>query len=207
MDLKIQSVKVGAERTNCYVVSLSDGTTAIVDPGAEAERILALLSGIKNLSLKYILLTHGHFDHVGAVDGIKKSFPDTPVMISEHDITLYQSVPEQGLFVAELLPQPKSELRAVQDGESLLFGNIEIEVMATPGHTPGGVCYRFGKTLFTGDTLFYHTVGRTDLPFSDDGQMETSLSKLSTLVDVVDIYPGHGRQTTLAEETKNNPYL
>ena len=207
MDLKIRSVKVGSERTNCYVVSAGNGETVIIDPGAEPDKIFELLQNIKNLHLRYILLTHGHFDHVGAVDELKAQFLEVPIMISEDDVRLYRSVPEQGIFVKELLPQPKSELTVIADEEYLPFSETEIEVIATPGHTPGSVCYRIDKTLFTGDTLFYHTVGRTDLPFSDIKRMEASLDKIAHLKSIDLIYPGHGKESTLREELANNPYL
>ena len=207
MDLRIQSVKVGSERTNCYIVSARNGETVVIDPGAEPNKIFKLLQNIKNLRLRYILLTHGHFDHVGAVDLLKVQFSEVPIMISENDVRLYRCVPEQGIFVSELLLQPKSELTAIADEEYLPFSETEIEVIATPGHTPGGVCYRIDKTLFTGDTLFYHTVGRTDLPFSDIKKMEASLNKIAHLRSIDSIYPGHGRETTLREELENNHYL
>ncbi len=200
----MQSIKVGKERTNCYVVSVAD-ESIIIDPGAEAEKIFPFLSN--SSKLLYILLTHGHFDHVGAVDEIKRLYPGVSVFIHEADIALYRKVPEQGIFVGELLPQPKSELTAVSDGEFLPFGEEEIEVIATPGHTPGGVCFRLGGYLFTGDTLFYHTIGRTDLPFSNEIEMKLSLDRLSHLDCGLRIFPGHGKETTIQEELENNPYL
>ncbi len=204
MDLKVNLVKVGPERTNCYIVSARNDYL-VVDPGADAEKILELIpAGAK---LHYILLTHGHFDHVGGVDGIKSKFPDTPVMLSEEDVKLYEEVPEQGVFVGQILKKPKAELEAIRGGEFLPLAEDEIEVIATPGHTPGGVCYRIDKYLFTGDTLFYHTIGRTDLPFSDENEMRVSLDLLAHLDRKLVVYPGHGRESTICEEIKNNPYL
>lgn len=205
MDINVQSVKVGRERTNCYVVREPAGDVVVIDPGAEPGLVLELIPA--GSRLRYILLTHGHYDHVGAVDEIKKAFPDTPVMISEEDVKLYSAVPEQGVFVSELLPQPKAKLEVVADGELLPFGEYEIEVIATPGHTPGGVCYLIEGSLFSGDTLFYHTVGRTDLPFSDKQKMVLSLDRLKHLEGKIVVYPGHGKTTTIAEEKVANPYI
>lgn len=207
MDLNIQSVKVGPERTNCYVVSLSSGETVIIDPGAEFGKISELLARIKNLDIKYILFTHGHFDHVGAVDDLNKLYPEVPVMISEEDVDLYWELPEQGIFVGRILKGQHAELTAIRGGQFLPFGDDEIKVISTPGHTPGGVCYQIGGNLFTGDTLFYHTIGRTDLPHSDNQRMLESLDLLLHLDEKLVVFPGHGMQTTISEERENNPYV
>jgi len=222
MALNVKTIKVGIERTNCYIVSLNSGETFIVDPGAEPEKILVELSNIKNLDLKYILLTHGHFDHVGAVDRIKELYTEVPVKIHENDIILYRDSLEQGAFVGRLLKSQKSEVEAVGAGEFLPFGDSEIEVLDTPGHTPGGVCYlvtgyssnemrsshsRSNDILFSGDTLFYHTIGRTDLPLSSEKELKLSLDRLMHLPPETIVYPGHGRDTTISEELKDNSHL
>jgi hydroxyacylglutathione hydrolase len=207
MDLIIKTVRVGLERTNCYIVSLKTGETIVIDPGDDADKILAEISKVNNLKFKYILLTHGHFDHVGAVDGIKKFYSDVQVLIHEADIPLLNEVPEQGVFVGRILHNVNSEVEALGNEEIIPFGTKEIQVLPTPGHTQGGVCFMIDKVLFTGDTLFYHTIGRTDLPLSSESDLRLSLDKLKYLPPETVIYPGHGRESSIREETLNNSYL
>jgi len=206
MDIRVQTIRVGAERTNCYIVSDDKGNTFVVDPGAEADKIINLLQEIKNIDLKFFLLTHGHFDHIGAVDGIKKVYPDCIVYLPENDEVLYCDLPEQGAFVGRVLMPQHSEITAVSGGQFIKFGDEEIEIVDTPGHTPGGVCYLLGYNLFTGDTLFFHTYGRVDLPLANPKKMEESLDKLLHMSSQLTVYPGHGQSTTIAEEKAYNKY-
>lgn len=205
--MKINSIKVGEERANCYVVSDSEQNVFVVDPGDEPERIIELISEIKNARVLYILLTHGHFDHVRAVDGLKEKYPNAEVVIGEEDIDFIRNMPEQGLFVHKFLKNIKSKIVTYSNGEYLPFGPENIKLIATPGHTPGGLSYLFQGNLFTGDTLFYHTIGRTDLPLASSEVLQESLNKIIALPGETKILPGHGRSTTIKEEQLNNPFL
>jgi len=200
VDIKVKIIRVGLERTNCYIVSDKNGNTFVIDPGAEADKILAQLQEIKNINLKFIILTHGHFDHVGAVDEIKKVYPHCIVYLPEYDEVLYRDLPEQGAFVGRVLIPQHSEINAVSGGQFIKFCDENIEIIDTPGHTPGGVCYLLGGNLFTGDTLFFHTYGRVDLPLADPKKMKESLDKLLRMSSDLTVYPGHGQATTIAEE-------
>lgn len=197
--MKIETIKVGEYRTNCYLVR--EGQEAfLVDPGFDAENILDALNG---LDLKFILLTHGHFDHVLAVDKIKEQYPKVDVYINEKDIFLLDDLMEQGMFVGKLLHFFKSSVVAFGENDSLNFAGKTIRVIETPGHTPGGNCYLISSNLFSGDTLFYHTYGRVDLPYSNKDQMLKSLKKLSKLPENTKIWPGHGKNSTINEELIN----
>lgn len=200
--MDIKTLKVGEIHTNCYIVSEKSGEALLVDPGGNALDIKNALFKIKNLNLKYILLTHAHYDHVLALDEIKKEYPKADVIIGEKDVEFLRSVPVQGIYERKVLPQIKSEIIAVTEGEYLTFGDGNIKVLETPGHTPGGVCYLIDRKLFSGDTLFYHTIGRTDLPGASENDMKESLEKILMLDPKVNVYPGHGESTTIKEEKK-----
>ncbi|MDD3481020.1 MAG: MBL fold metallo-hydrolase [Patescibacteria group bacterium] len=200
MDLK--TLKVGELPTNCYIGVLGNGDAFVVDPGDEAARIIEELEKTKGINLRYVLLTHGHYDHVLAVDDLAIKYPQASVVIHEEDIKLFQELSAQGIFVKKILHNPKAEVVAVSEGSTLKFGDEIIKIIHTPGHTKGSVCYYLGDTLFSGDTLFYHTYGRIDLPWSDPGSMKESIDKLLHLPDKTRVLPGHGKETTIGEEQK-----
>lgn len=200
--MDIKKVTVGRIKTNCYIVSSENAGTFLVDPGDEADKIITELEKIPNLNLRYILLTHGHFDHVLVVDELKNHYPKADVIIHENDLPLLRELPEQGLFVGLILKNIKSSVVTVSDGMYLPFGDDNIEVIATPGHSRGGVCYLFNKTLFSGDTIFWHTYGRTDLPESNETDLKLSLTKLLRLPEETFVYPGHGKATFIGEEKR-----
>lgn len=199
-ELKIHKLVVGAIDTNCYIVESPDGEVAVIDPGDESAKIIEELEKIKNLHLRYILLTHGHFDHVLAVDDLKIKYPRADIMIHENDIYLLKNLKAQRFFVGEIYHKVESEIMAISDGSELPFFNVNIKTIATPGHTPGEVCYLLVKNLFSGDTLFYHAYGRTDLPGGDFEIMKESLRKIILLPEDIKVYPGHGRETSIKEE-------
>ena len=205
--MDIKTLKVGAYRANCYIVSAKTGETFIVDPGADADILVAELSKIHNLKLKYILLTHAHFDHVGAINGLHAAFPDTPIYLHEADFKLFYELPEQGLFVGEFIRRIQADLEAISDGEYLPFDGEVIKVLHTPGHTQGSVSYLVSGNIFTGDTLFFETIGRTDLPYSNEAQIKGSLRKLMSLGDDIKILPGHGRPSSILHERTGNLHL
>ena len=187
--LSIQKVHVGEKDTNCYVVACADTKEAVViDPGDDAPKILSQLDG---LSVKWIVFTHAHPGHTGAKDGIKTATHATTAMHLA-DATTYLKSAERYLLSTDTLP----------------FGQFALDVLITPGHTPGGLSYKVGNHVFTGDTLLAGKIGRVDLPGSSPQQMVLSLhGQLLTLPDNTVVYPGHGPNTTIGAERIGNPYL
>ena len=196
------TIQVGGFEVNCSILS-ENGKAWIVDPGQEPDRIIDLLAK-KGLEPAAILLTHGHFDHIGGIPGLLEKFPDLPVYVHEKDAVMFghplnQLPPEYASFA-----KPK-ELRGLESLEGLKG----LEVIETPGHTPGGVCYYFpkDKLLLSGDTLFAGSVGRTDLQGGDMATLMDSLQKLTALPDDTLVIPGHGMHTRIALEKSGNPFL
>ena len=196
------TIQVGGFEVNCSILSES-GKAWIVDPGQEAGRIIDLLAK-KGLNPAAILLTHAHFDHIGAIPGILGKFPDLPVYVHGKD------APMIGHHLNQLPPEYTSFAKPRNlVGLDKLEGPDGLEILETPGHTPGGVCYYLpkDKLLLSGDTLFAGSVGRTDLPGGDMATMMDSLQKLVALPDDTLVIPGHGMHTTIAAEKRGNPFL
>ena len=200
------TIQVGGFEVNCSILS-ENGKAWIVDPGQESDRIVDLLAK-KGLEPAAILLTHGHFDHISGIPGLLKKFPDLPVYVHENDMQMFghplnQLPPEYPSF-----EKPK-ELIAFHSTLNLKPSTLNLEVIETPGHTPGGVCYYFpkDKLLLSGDTLFAGSVGRTDLPGGDMATLMDSLQKLTALPDDTLVIPGHGMHTRIALEKSGNPFL
>ena len=187
--LSIQKVHVGEKDTNCYVVACSDTKEAVViDPGDDAPKILNQLRG---LTVRWIACTHAHPGHTGAKETVKTA-TEAPT----------------AMHLADATAQLKSADRYLAAGDTLAFGGFELQVLATPGHTPGGLCFKVGNHVFTGDTLLPGKIGRLDLPGSSPQQMLFSLhGQLLTLPDNTVVYPGHGPNTTIGTERVGNPYL
>ncbi len=195
----IKKIKIGEIGTNCYIVKNSK-RCFVIDPADEVDEIFRKIG---RLNLEFILLTHGHFDHVLAVEDIHKKYPNIPVYIGKFDKELLRNLSEQKYYSTKELKDLSLSVRIVSDGDRIKFGDNKIKVIETPGHSFGSVCYLLGNHLFSGDTLFYHTIGRTDFWTSDPSSMQQSLKKLSKLPTKTKIYPGHGRSTTIAEEIQN----
>lgn len=197
--MKRTTLQVGSFEVNCTILS-ENGQAWIVDPGNEGERILALLAR-ENLTPAAILLTHAHFDHIGAIPALQAAFPDLPVYANEPDHAMFGHPMNQ-------LP-PDYPPVAKPKGLRGLEGLGGLDVIETPGHTPGGVCYHFKeqKLLLSGDTLFAGSVGRTDLPGGDMATLMDSLKKLTALPDDTLVIPGHGPFTSIAAERRGNPFL
>ncbi|MEG1384193.1 MAG: MBL fold metallo-hydrolase [Oscillospiraceae bacterium] len=188
--MKIDILTVGPIGTNCYIVSDANKKCAVIDPGDEADRIVDFLDD-KGLTCEYILLTHGHFDHIGALEQVKRATGASLVM----------NAADRGRI--KLSPEI-----LCADGDEIAVGDNLFSVIATPGHTEGGVCYKCGDSLFSGDTLFCDSVGRTDLPGGDFETLRRSLLKLRDLPDAdLKVYPGHMESTTLAHEREFNPFI
>ena len=208
MPIKIQSMEVGPVQTNCYVV-YNDSTkeAVLIDPGAEPKVILKYLADNK-LNLKFILNTHGHPDHIGANQEIKNKYPDVPLCVHAEDSSLLTS--KQALLTMLLglkygSPPPD---RLLKEGEEIKITGLTLSVIHTPGHTPGGISLIGKEFIFTGDTLFYDSIGRSDLPGGDQETLIDSIrNKLFILDKNLTVYPGHGIKTTIGRELSENPYL
>ena len=196
------TVQVGGFEVNCSIMS-ENGRAWIVDPGQEPNRIIDTLAK-KGLEPAAVLLTHAHFDHIGAIPGLLAKFPDLPVFVHEKDAPMFGHPLNQ--LPPEYTPFQKPRNLATLDK---LSGPGQLEIIETPGHTPGGVCYYFpkDKLLLSGDTLFAGSVGRTDLPGGDMATLMDSLRKLTALPDDTLVIPGHGPHTMIAAEKRGNPFL
>ncbi len=194
--LQIETLAVGPIRANCYILSLPHRDDCVlIDPGAQPERILA---AVKGKQVAAVLLTHGHFDHIGGVAGVLG--PDTALYIHALDEPMLRD-PAKNMAVMigqELVVSAKAT--SVKEGDVLLAAGIPFTVLHTPGHTPGSVCYQAGGALFTGDTMFRHGYGRTDLPGGSWDDLYQSMKRLLLLQKECNVYPGHESTTTIGLE-------
>ncbi len=199
-------IPVGALQENTVILVDDDTKEAvIIDPGAEGERIKAELEGYKPVA---IINTHGHLDHVGQVGYLKEIF-DIPFYLNEKDIFLTNNDIFPGFAeMVGAVPCPEPDFN-LKEGDTIKFGNTELKVIETPGHTPGGVCFydQKNKILVAGDTLFQGSVGRTDLPGGNPEQLKQSLQKLMKLPEETTVICGHGPNTTIGNEKISNPYI
>ena len=194
--LNIYTLPLGDYQTNCYIVSQENNDSCLViDPGYEPEIILSFLAE-KKLTVAAILLTHCHFDHVGAVKELAAE-TDCKVYLCPKDLTLPPMLTAGKLYYTH----------TYAEGDRLTLAGIPVTVLETPGHTPGSVCLVMENHLFAGDTLFAGSCGRTDLPGGDSRVMRDTLRRLAALTENYKVYPGHGHGTTLDWEKKTNPYL
>ena len=193
--MKVSMMQVGPIGTNCYI--LEDGKkAAVIDPGDEADRILAQL----DVQVEYILLTHGHYDHTTGVPELHKALPGAKIYIHQADAN------GAGSRLFPLAGQV-DDLLLYDEGDTLPLGTLTIEVLHTPGHSPGSVTLKAGDVLFTGDTLFAGDCGRTDLRGGSWEEILVSLGRLGKLEGNFHVLPGHGDTSDLDTERKINPYL
>ena len=193
--MKIYTLPLGQLETNCYLVTDEDGNAAVIDPAAAPERILQTARE-HGLNLQTILLTHGHFDHVGGIKGLVQTLR-CPVWMHESELTLPEYLTDGKLYYTD----------GYDEGDTVTVGKLTFTVLHTPGHTPGSVCLRCGNALFSGDTLFAGSYGRTDFSGGSGSEMCKSLHRLAGISDDLNVYPGHGEMTTLDAERKENPYF
>lgn len=204
----LKCLTVGLFQENCYLIGdPSTGVGAIIDPGDEAERILDAVRESK-LSYRYILNTHAHLDHVGAVDAVKKAL-GIPFYLHRDEESILNSFPMQAaLFGLPPLRVPRVDVW-YDMAATIVIGTLSIRLLFTPGHTPGGVSLYIAKekTLIAGDTLFNGSIGRTDLPGGDFDTLISSIhNELYALPDDTLVYPGHGPETTIGYEKQYNPF-
>lgn len=204
--IQYKSFCVGAIQTNAYILySKTNPECFIIDPGADAA-VLASFIDDNQLKPEAIILTHGHYDHFGAVTELKARYgipawlhKDDQETINSNSLGLMAS-----LFNA---PEPPEIDRFFEDGDLLEAGNIKVEVIHTPGHTPGSVCLSTANLLFTGDTLFNGSIGRTDMPGGDYNVLQQSLEKLKLFSPDTIVLPGHMDESTIEIEVRLNPFL
>ena len=194
--LQVHALTLGAYQVNCYIIhDEKSPSCCVIDPGYEADTIVDKLSQL-GLTLEAILLTHGHFDHVGAVRDLAAD-TGCQVWLCADDLAL----------PTNLTAGPLCYTNTYAEGTGLHLAGLDISVLQTPGHTPGSVCLMTENTLFSGDTLFAGSCGRTDLPGGSWEQMRSSLKRLSEIEANLWVLPGHGESTMLESEKKYNPYL
>lgn len=202
-------IVTGPLAENCYLL-WREKSAWIIDPGADAEEIIAELAA-RGLTPVSILLTHGHFDHLGALDALLKRWPDLPVVLRHEELDWCFTHPMNQYPPFYFHQQRPATL--ITPGETYTCAGLEARLIPTPGHTPGGQCILIEADVpaplcFTGDTLFAGSIGRTDLPGGSFAQLNASLKRLAqTLPTDVTLLPGHGPASTLAQELRTNPYL
>lgn len=204
--LTIQSFAVMPFDENCYVVSDDTGEGVVIDPGGMAKEILAYIREAK-LSIKAVLDTHGHCDHIGANDAIRDA-TEAPLYIHKEDGAMISDIRlNLSAFMGfKVISRPAEHL--LSEGDKISFGNSELEVIHTPGHTKGGVCFIGDGVAFTGDTLFAGSIGRSDFPGGSEVELIGNIKKkLLALPDETKVYSGHGPSSEIGWERKCNPYL
>ena len=203
----LETVRVGPYDVNCYILAEDKSNEAIIiDPGDEPDKIKSVLTRYK-LKPSFIINTHGHIDHIGADDAF-----GVRVYIHKDDLDFLNN---SNLNLSGFLDKPLqivSLRQHLKDGEEIGLSKIRLQVLHTPGHTPGGICLLLKepkeKIVFSGDTLFYQGIGRTDFPFASSEQLQRSIKdKLFILNDQTIVLPGHGQPTTIGQEKKSNPFF
>jgi len=205
--IDVGCLTVGPFMENCFIVSDGSGNALIVDPGDEAERIIAEIDG-KDLKPLALLATHAHIDHVGAVADLKRKY-SIPFILHQEDEELLKKADEQAAMVGLTFGEiPSVDIFLQGKKEEMSFDTFNIDVIHTPGHTRGGVCYKVSDILFSGDTLFKSSIGRTDFPGgSYSAIMDSIINGILPLGDKIRVYCGHGPQTEIGIEKNSNPFI
>ena len=202
----VTQITVGAFQENCYLVSDPDSDAiAIVDPGSEADRIVAAVEKTGRTP-QAIWITHAHVDHIGAIAEVKRKW-NVPVWLHPLDEPLYRVGGRQAQLYGIPYEEPPAPDKQFADGDKLTLGKLELTVMHAPGHAPGHVVLHGHGNALVGDCLFAGSIGRTDLPFSNPTQLEESLKRIAALAPETVVHPGHGDSTTIGEERISNPFL
>jgi glyoxylase-like metal-dependent hydrolase (beta-lactamase superfamily II) len=202
--MRVRRLTLGPLDTNCWLVDDGEGgPLLVVDPADEAQVILESLGGA---TVEAVVLTHGHFDHLAAVAEVLRATGST-LLVHEADAPNITSAAGTGgaMFGFDVVSPPAE--RVLKEGDGISFGTASLEVLHTPGHTPGSICLYAPGHLISGDTLFAGSVGRTDFPDGDMSAMRRSIARLAGLPDETRVYPGHGPETTIGRERRVNPFL
>ncbi len=204
----LKGLELSSMMVNCYIVGCEETKeVAVIDPGGNAQAILNLLKQ-DGLKAQYIINTHGHIDHIGANKAVKDATA-AEILIHEDDAKmLVNPASNFSLMMGNKVVSPPAD-RFIKEGDIIKIGNtVELEVIHTPGHSPGGVCLKVGNIIFVGDTLFQGSIGRTDFPGGSYRQLIQNIKeKLFCYEDDTICYPGHGPATTIGFEKKHNPFL
>ena len=207
--MNVRRLALGPIVTNCYVIRCAaTGKGAVVDASDEPERILGMIGTDPPVEVVRLLQTHAHVDHVGGLAGVKTKL-DVPILLHREDLPLYRAAPVQGRMFGINIPTLPEPDQYVEDGDIIQIGELRAQVLHTPGHAPGAVCYWFEEqaVLFTGDLLFAGSIGRTDLPGGDMQTMWKSLQRVAGLPAETAVFSGHGPETTIGREKQTNPFL
>ena len=204
-NMLIKDVVVGFLQVNCFIIADEASKRAVViDPGDEPDRVMEIIKENK-LSVEYIVCTHGHFDHVGAVSDLKKEI-GAKVLIHRDELEIYNGAKDMAAFWGyDLDPLPDPDV-LVKDGEDITAGDLSFKVFHTPGHSPGGICLYGEGVVVTGDTLFAGSVGRTDFYGGDMNRLKESFKRLMALPGGTRVLPGHGPETTIGREKRENMF-
>ena len=205
--MTIFTLPLGSLMSNCYIVATRLNHAVLIDPGADASKIIESLER-NHLYPAYILLTHAHYDHIGAVEQLQQRYPDIQLIVGNNDYEML--LDNQKNLIYQHTGSMKNQIRVdrrILDGETIELDDLIFTAIETPGHTAGGITYLCETALFTGDTLFRDDIGRTDLYSGNYGEMMASLLKLAKLPGDYHVYPGHGPASTLDRERRYNPYF
>lgn len=205
--LQVEPLVVGPLFSNCYIIyDAKEKIGAIIDPGDDADNILDTIKQL-GIKIKYILATHGHFDHVGAVAPLKKTL-NVEFLAHEGDFFFIEDGENAARRWGIDIEQPPKPDRFIEDGDKIKVGEFELEVIHTPGHSPGGVSFLYDRMLFGGDTLFQGSIGRTDFRQGSFEDLSNSIkTRLYTLPDDTIVYTGHGPVTTIGDEKRHNAFV
>jgi hydroxyacylglutathione hydrolase len=204
--MNIESICVGPLQANCYIIWDTSRHAIVIDPGDESKRIIDLITK-RDLQVKAYLATHGHQDHINAV---AEMIDTLPAPVKMHPLDLKWAFRKQNqLPMYSAIKKPNADFILLTDQQILSDAEMQYLILFTPGHSPGSVCFYFQKEekLFSGDTIFKGSAGRTDIQGADGYQLKESLKKIKQLPDKVTIYPGHGPKTTIKQEKETNPFL
>lgn len=204
--MKIENIVVGPLQVNCLIVYDEDSLDAmVVDPGDEPRKIISFLEGRK-LKVSSIVCTHAHFDHIGAVRRLKEK-TGAPVILHKGDLDIYRGADKQGILWGFHIEQPSEPDRYVIEGDERAVGRFRFKILHTPGHSPGGICLYGEGVIFTGDTIFAGSVGRTDFPGGSLTDLKRSFARIIALPPETRIFSGHGPLTTVKNEKENNFFV